>query len=169
MPLLLQESEILPQVAGVRSVLIVPCRFCPAASLAVREDKPYIELFRRSLRTEAFESFIETLRRRLQDEGIKTAVFDSKLLHQFVACMWTRRRRSEFAKRAADFEAVLVLGCDGMVAAVRDALKSTDCRVIPGMEVEGMMNLIPTASLPCNLSLELRSVTPVMKETSATQ
>ena len=56
-----------------------------------------------------------------------------------------------------------------MVAAVRDALESTDCRIIPAMEVEGMMNLIPTASFPCNLSLELRSVTPVMKETSVAQ
>ena len=27
------------EVAGLRSVLIVPCRFCPAASLAVRNGK----------------------------------------------------------------------------------------------------------------------------------
>ena len=69
MPFYLRESDVLPRVAGLSSVLIVPCRFCPAASLAVREKKPYIQLFRHFLRTEAYESFIKTLRRRLRDEG----------------------------------------------------------------------------------------------------
>jgi hypothetical protein len=159
MPFYLKESNVLPKVAGFRSVLIVPCRFCPAASLAVRKKKPYIELFRRFLRTEAYESFINALKRRLQDEGIKAAVFDSKLLHQFVACMWTSKRRRQFAKRAADFEGVVVLGCDAMVEAVRDSLSSTDCRVIQGMQIEGLMNVLPTVSFPGNLSLGLQGVT----------
>ena len=101
MPLLLKEMEILPQIAGLESVLIVPCRFCPAASLAVRESKPYLEPFRHLLRTESFESFIQSLSRRLRDRGIRTAVFDSKLPHQFVACMWSTGRRQHLAKRAA--------------------------------------------------------------------
>ena len=164
MPFYLKESDIFPRVAGLQSVLIVPCRFCPAASLAVREKKPYIELFRKFLRTEAYESFIQALKRRLEDEGIKTAVFDSKLPHQFVACMWTSKRRSELAKRAEKFEAVVVLGCDAMVDVVRDALRTTDCRVIPGMEIEGLMNVLPTVSFPLNISLELKGVTPVKRE-----
>jgi len=95
MPFYLKKSEILPQVAGLRSVLIVPCRFCPAASLAVTENQPYIELFRRFLRTQAYESFIQDLKLRLEDEGIKTAIFDSKLPHHYVACMWTPGRRRQ--------------------------------------------------------------------------
>ena len=92
MPFYLKESIDPPRLAGFRSVLIVPCRFCPAASLAVRKKQPYLQLLRRLLRTEAYESFIKDLKRRLQDQGIKTAVFDSKLLHQFVACMcWLSR------------------------------------------------------------------------------
>jgi len=66
MPFYLKESDILSQVAGLKSVLIVPCRFCPAVSMAVRENKPYIELFRKFLRTEAYESFIEALKHRLE-------------------------------------------------------------------------------------------------------
>jgi hypothetical protein len=159
MPFYLKESNALPQLAGLQSVLIVPCRFCPAASLAVREKKPYIELFRRFLRTEGYESFIKALKRRLQDEGIKVAVFESRLLHQFVACMWTSKRRREFATRAAEFEGVVVLGCDAMVEAVRDSVESTGCRVIQGMEIEGLMNVIPTVSFPLNISLELKGVT----------
>jgi hypothetical protein len=161
MPFYLRESIELSQLAGLRSVLLVPCRFCPAASLAVREKEPYIEPFRRFLRTGAYEAFITTLKRRLEDRGTEVAVFESRLLHQFVACMWTSRRRSALATRAARFEAVIVLGCDAMVQAVRDAVKSTDCRVIQGMEIEGLMNVLPTVAFPCNVTLNLHGVASV--------
>jgi hypothetical protein len=166
MPFYLKESEVLSQVAGLQSVLIVPCRFCPAASLAVRKKKPYIELFRRLMKTRAYESFIETLKRRLQDEGIRAAVFDSRLLHQFVACMWTSKRRRMLAKRATEFGGVVVLGCDAMVDSVRASMESTGCRVIQGMEIEGLMNVLPAVSFPFNLSLELQSVTPIRQKQS---
>jgi hypothetical protein len=162
MPLLLKESDILPQVAGLQSVLIVPCRFCPAASLAIREHEPYMQPFRKVLRTEVYESYIQSLKRRLEDEGINTAVFDSKLPHQLVACMWTSRRRRALARRAAKFEGVVVLGCDATVELVRDALRSTDCRVIRGMEMEGIMNILPTVSFPFTISLELQGITAVV-------
>ena len=110
MPFYLKEADVRSEITGLRSVLIVPCRFCPAASLAVREQKPYIQLFRRFLRTEAYESFIRSLKRRLEDEGIRVTVFDSKLPHQLVACMWTARRRRKLAKRAAEFDGVVVPG-----------------------------------------------------------
>ncbi len=51
MPFYLRDRDISVDISNVGSVLIVPCRFCPAASLAVREKKPYIELFRTFLRT----------------------------------------------------------------------------------------------------------------------
>jgi hypothetical protein len=159
MPFYLRESEVLPQLGRVRSVLIVPCRFCPAASLAVRERKPYLEVFRRGLRTGAYESFIRALQRRLQERGIKTAVFRSRLLHQFVACMWTSRRRRRLARRAAGFDALIVLGCDAMADTVRDSVRSSGCRVIQGMEIEGLMNVLPRLTFPLNLSLELHGVT----------
>lgn len=159
MPVLLKELDILPQVTGLRSVLIVPCRFCPAASLAVREEKAYLEPFRRAFRTEAYETFIEALKSRLEAEGIETRVFDSKLPHQFVACMWTSRRRRELAKRAADFDAAVVLGCAAAVETVRDSISSTDCRVIHGMEDGGIMNILPKVRFPFNIWLELQGVT----------
>jgi len=127
----------------------------------VRENKPYIELFRKFLKTEAYESFIQALKRRLEGEGIKTAVFRSRLPHHFVACMWTAGRRRKLAKRAAEFEGVLVLGCDATVELVRDAITSTDCRVIQGMEMEGIMNILPTVSFPFNVALKVQGVTPV--------
>lgn len=161
MPFYLKESSVLPQVAGLGSVLLVPCRFCPAASLAVTEKKPYIELFRRFLRTGAYESHIKTLKRQLEDRGIKAVVFDSKLPHQFTACMWTSRRRRALARRAAEFDGAVVLGCDAMVESVSDSLDSTGCRVIQGMEIEGLMNVLPTVAFPLNISLELNGMAAV--------
>jgi len=164
MPFYLKESNIVPQVTGLQSVLIVPCGFCPAASLAVKEKKPYIELFRNLWRTEAYESFIQALKRRLEEKGIKTAVFDIKLPHHYVACMWTYGRRKELAKRAAEFEGVLVLGCEATVEIVRNAISSNDCRVIEGMESEGIMNVVPVMSFPFNISLEVQGITSVLQQ-----
>ena len=130
----------------------------------MRENKPYIELFRKFLRTEAYESFIQALKLRLQDEGIKTVVFDSILPHHFVACMWTAGRRTDFAKRAEEFEGVVVLGCDALVRTVFDSIKHIDCRVIQGMEIEGIMTVVPTVSFPLNISLKMQSITSVKME-----
>lgn len=164
MPFYLSDSDIMPQVARLRSVLIVPCRFCPAASLAVRENKPYFEPFRRLLRTEAYESYISDLKRRLEAEGIEVAVFDSKLPHQFVACMWSQRRRQAFAKRASQFDGVVVLGCNAAVETTRDALARSNRRVIGGMVEEGIMNVVPEFSFPANLSLAVKGINRVKTE-----
>jgi hypothetical protein len=138
----------------------VPCRFCPAATLAVRERKPYLRLFRYGLRTPSYESYIETLRSRLENDGIRTGVFDSRLPHQFVACMWTAGRRRTLARRATGYAAVLVLGCEGAVATVRSALPP-DSRVIAGMDLEGIMTVIPHVRFPFDVSLEVGSVTRI--------
>ena len=161
MPFHLKDRDIPPDIAAVHSVLIVPCRFCPAASLAVREKKPYIELFRRFLRTAAYESHMQRLQSRLESQRIRTGVFDSKWLHHFVACMWTSARRKRLAREAGKYDAVLVLGCDAAVATVRSSLPS-DYRVIPGMEVEGIMSVIPSVHFPFNVSLEVSSTTRML-------
>src|SRR5512139_1436599 len=115
MPFYLKDRDISSDIGMVDSVLIVPCRFCPAASLAVRERKPYIELFRKFLRTPSYESYIQVLKSSLESQGIRTGVFDSKLPHQFVLCMWTSGRRKGLARHAIGYDAIIVLGCDAAV------------------------------------------------------
>jgi hypothetical protein len=163
MPFYLKDRDISSDIAMVHSVLIVPCRFCPAASLAVRERKPYIELFRKFLRTPSYESYIQVLKSHLENEGIRTGVFDSKLPHQFVVCMWTSGRRKDLARHALGYNALIVLGCDAAVETVRNCVKSNECRVIPGMEAEGIMNVIPIPQYPFNIWLEVSSVTRVLQ------
>jgi len=167
MPFYLKARDLSTDTAALESALIVPCRFCPAASFAVREGKPYLEPFRSFLRTPAYESHIHALRSRLESRGIKTGVFDSKLPHHFVMCMWTSGRRQELARRAAGYDALIVLGCDGAVETARSSTKSTGCRVIPGMEIEGVMNVIPSLHLPLNIRLDLSGVTPVLQHDEA--
>ncbi len=162
MPFYLKDRDISSDIATVHSVLIVPCRFCPAASLAVREEKPYLEPFHWFLRTPSYESYIQQLKSRLESHGIRTGVFDSKLPHQFVLCMWTLGRRKELARYAAGYDALIVLGCDAAVETARSCIKPNDCRVIPAMEAEGIMNVIPTLQFPFNIWLEMNSVTRVL-------
>lgn len=162
MPFYLIDRDISSDIATVDSVLIVPCRFCPAATLAVRERKPYIKLFSKLTRTPSYESYIQALKSRLEGEGIRTGVFDSKLPHQFVVCMWTSGRRKALARKAAQYDAVIVLGCDAAVETVRSCLPA-NYRVIPGMDVEGIMTVIPSLQFPFNISLEVGSVTRVLQ------
>jgi hypothetical protein len=160
MPFYLDVIDVVPQVVNFKSVLIVPCRFCPAASMAVRSNEPYIEFPRRSLKTASYERLIKTMKHSFENRGIKTSVFKSNVLHQFVLCMWTSKRRKKLLERAKKHEALVVMGCEAAVQTVRNSLESTTCQVIQGMKSEGIMSIHPKFSLPCNLWLELESVTP---------
>lgn len=164
MPFLLKDRNVFADLADVDSVLIVPCRFCPAASLAVTKKKPYIELFRTFLRTAAYEKHIKERTSQLEQRGIKASVFDSKLPHQFVVCMWTARRRQELRRRASEYDAVMVFGCDAAVKAARDSTQSTSCKVIAGMQTEGIMNVMPSMKWPGKISLEVTGVTRVLEQ-----
>ena len=75
--------------------------------------------------------------------------------------MWTAARRRELAKRAADFEGVLVLGCDATTETVRNAIGPINCRVIQGMEIEGIVNLLPTVTFPLDISLKALGMTSI--------
>ena len=161
MPIYLKEVDLLAEVAKFQSALIVVCRFCPAASLAVRNNKPYIEFFRSLLKTEPYEELIDNMQLRLKKEGLKTGVFKGNLLN-YLICLWTSGGRRKFSKYASQFEAVVVMGCESAYESVQKILKSTDCQVFHGMESEGLMNAIPKVHLPFNISLEKFKVTPMI-------
>lgn len=158
MPFIFKKYRDISEYHQFESVLIVPCRFCPAASSAIRNNEPYINIFRRFLKTDSYERHIESLKSGLEKRGIRTGVFRSRLIHQFVLCMWTARRRKKLLKYARKYDAVIVLGCEAAVQTVRDSVESSSCTVIQGLESEGVMSIQPRFSLPGNVSLELESV-----------
>jgi hypothetical protein len=124
---------------------------CPATSLAMRNNKPFFELFKTFLRSPPLEQHLKTLRSRFEERGLKTSVY---LPRQFLACAWTTRERNRVLKHAKQFDAAVVLGCDSATESVRDALKSTDCKVIQGMEIAGIVNLKLRFHFPGTLTLE---------------
>jgi hypothetical protein len=165
MPVYLKDVHEFPELEGVGSVLIIPCRFCPAASMAVQRDEPYFQLFRRFLKTASYEELIRSMKSKMEKKGIKTDVFRSHWLHQFVLCMWTTRRRKHLAKRAADYEALVVLGCEAAVDTVHGSVNTDVSKVYMGMRSEGIMSVVPRVNLPANLSLELKRITPLIHDT----
>ncbi len=160
MPILLEDRDLSSDLEGVRSLILVPCRFCPAANLAVRSSTPYFDPLRKGTRTEAYEAYIRELKSSLERRGIRTDMFDSHLPQHTVMCMWGAKRRAELARRAADYDAVLVLGCDAAVESARHAVDQDKCRVIAGMEVRGIMNVMPAVGSQMSLSLEVVHKTP---------
>jgi hypothetical protein len=168
MPIYLKDVDVVAEVANFQSALIVVCRFCPAASLAVRNDKPYIELFRRLLKTEPYEELIDNIQSRLKKEGLKTSVFKGNLLN-YLICLWTSGWRKKLLKHASQFEAVVVMGCESAYESVQEILKSTDCQVFLGMESEGVLNAIPKVHLPLNISFEIFKVTPMTYQGKQTE
>ena len=164
MPFYLRDVDVVPEVAKFQSTLIVLCRFCPAASMAVRKQQPYIEFFRRFINTESFEQLISNMQSRLEKEGVKTDVFKGSLLPMplnFIICFWNSGQREKLLKHARQYEAIVVMGCEAAYQSVCKILKSTDCQIFPGMESEGIFEAIPKFRLPFNISLELSNVIPV--------
>ena len=165
MPFYLKDIEAFPELEHFKSVLIVPCRFCPAASMAVRTNRPYFEFLRRFLQTAPYKELIETIQSNLQKKGVKADVFQSYWPHQFVVCMWTTWRRKRLLKRASQYDAVVVLGCEAAVDTIHDAVNSASCEVFQGMRSEGIMSILPRFHLPGSISLELNQVTPLVPST----
>lgn len=164
MPIHLTDLDVVSEVEGLSSVLIVPCYMCPAVTVAVRENKPFIQLFRSFLKSPPFEQYLGTLQSRLRKRGVSSKVFRSTFFHQWFLCMWTSGRRKKLQRYAKHYDAVIVLGCDSATETVRDLLKLSDCKVIQGMEVVGITNAKPRLRLPCNLSFEDSKIIPLAKQ-----
>lgn len=168
MPFYLKDRDFSLEIIGAQSALIVPCRFCPAASLAIRERKPYLELSLKFFRSPAFDAYIQALKSGLEKEGIRIGVYENKSPGQYVVCMWDAKRRKDLARYAGGYDALIVLGCGAAVEVARQCSNSSNCRIIPGMEAEGIMNVIPTFQFPFKISLEMMSMTRILQQDTVT-
>ena len=164
MPIHLNDLDVVPEVAGLSSALIVPCNMCPAVTVAVRENKPFIQFFRSFFKSAPFEQYIRALQTRLSEKGVKTKVFKNNLYHHWFLCMWSSGRRKKLQKYAKQYEAVIVLGCESATETVHELVESIDCKVIQGMEVAGFMNAKPKFHLPCNISFEGCKIIPISQQ-----
>ena len=166
MPIHFNDRDVVSEAAGLRSALIVPCYMCPAVTVSVRGNKPFIELFKSFLKSVPYDQYITTLRSRLEEKGVKTKVFKSAPSHEWFMCMWTSGKRNKLQKCAEKYDAVIVLGCDSAIETVREAVQSTDCKVIAGMEVAGIMNAQIRFHLPGNVSFDNCRIVPISQQNS---
>lgn len=153
MPLYLEPRDVIADLEGFKSVLIVPCPICPPMSLAMQKKKPFIEFFKHGLKTEAFEDYLKSIREPLEQSGVRTDVFTMRVPSPLM-CLWTEGQRSRLRKRAKDYEAVLVLGCNSAASTVRDTLEETDCQVFQAMRMRGIANATTKFQFPLTVNLE---------------
>lgn len=68
--------------------------------------------------------------------------------------MWTKSRREAPAREAASYDVLIV-------DTVQQCAGGSSCRVVPAVEVEGIMNVVPTVHFPFTVRLTVTGVTPV--------
>ncbi len=161
MPIHLIESDILSEVEGLGTTLIVSCNMCAGASLAMRDQTGFLQLFRGSLKSPPLQRHLRKLKSQLRERGVKSRIFRGGVIQQFFLCLWTTRQRRKLRKRALQYDGVIVLGCDSALETVRNAVKGTDCHVIKGMDVAGIMNTKPKCHFTGNLSFESSRIIPI--------
>lgn len=152
MPIHLEPVDVSAELENFNSVLIVSCPICPPMSLAMQTESPFLEPFKRGLKTAAFEDYINSIRKPLEQRGVRTGVY-SAYLPCPTMCLWTNGQRRRFLKRAKDYEAVLVLGCESATQTAKDTLEDSDCTVIQAMHAAGVANATVTFRFPMTVDL----------------
>ena len=151
MPIHFTDVDVMPEVSGLDSVLIVPCFMCPAVTVAIRENKPFIQIFKGFFSSPPFKAYLAQMQSRLNQKGIRTRVFKSIFYHQWFMCIWTARRRKKLQRSLKDYPAVIVVGCASATETVRRLAAAENCKVIEAMKAVGITNAKPRVSLPCNV------------------
>ena len=153
MPLHLESLDLSDRLKSYKSVLLVSCPVCPPASLASDNDSLLIEFFKHGIKTPAYEEHLKELRKSMEAKGIRTGVFTSYLPCP-TTCMWTAGQRNRLRKRAMNYDAALVMGCESAQCTVEETLKSTKCDAILGMRLVGITNAKLKLKFPLNIKLD---------------
>jgi hypothetical protein len=165
MPLHLEPLDVSRDLEHATSVLIVSCPVCPPVSLAIQRGSPFLEVLKNGLKTGAFEDYINEIRQPLEQRGVRTGVF-SMYAPLPTMCLWTNGQRRRLLKRAKDFDAVLVLGCDSATYTVREALNEARCQVIQAMQMTGITNATVKFRPPATVTLEEKATVEAGDEAS---
>lgn len=153
MPIFLEPRDAIDDLKDFQSVLIVSCPICPPMCVSIQQKRPFLEPLKHGVKTPAFEDFIASIREALAGHGVRTDAFTMRLPVPMM-CLWSERQRARLLKRARDFEAVLVLGCDSATYTAVEALRETDCKVFQGMRVKTITNATMSLRAPATVMLD---------------
>jgi hypothetical protein len=160
MPIHLEPVDVYADLENFTSVLVVPCPVCPQFSLAMQKDSPWLEVLKTGFKTGAFEDHIRDILDPLEKRGVRTGVFTMRLPLPTM-CLWTRRQRNRLLKRAKNYQAVVVLGCDSAAFTAQQVLENTHCHVIKGMHMAGITNATVTHRFPLTFELQKKTRVPI--------
>ena len=161
MPMHMEDLDVVSQLDGVSSALIVPCRMCPAVSVADRTGRPFMQFFRSLFKSPPLEEYLRSLQDRLKQHGIESNVFGCTIYHQWFMCMWTEGIRKKLSRKAGQYDAVIVLGCSSATVTVVDVVEPLGCRVVEGMIPVGIMNGKMRLKFPFALTVADSKVVPL--------
>ena len=164
MPIHLDDVNVISKTTWQSSALIIPCYMCPAVTVAVKEEKPFLQFFSHFLKSPSFERYIKTLQSNLEENGVSSSVFKSHFVHQWFLCMWSSGRRKKLQRQIEQYDYVIVLGCDSATETVRDLINKDDVKVIQGMKVTGFMNAKMRFHLPGDVSFKDCKVIPLIQQ-----
>jgi hypothetical protein len=153
MPLHLEPLDVSDKLKGYKSILIVSCPVCPPVSLASDKGSVFIEFFKHGIKTPAYEGYVGEIRKSLEYDGIETGVFTS-YLPCAATCLWTSGQRNRLLKRAKEYEAALVMGCESARYTVEQTLQSANCDVILAMQLVGITNANLRFGFPLTVKLD---------------
>ncbi len=151
MPLHLEPLDFWADLQDANAVLIVSCPICPPVSLATTDHSAFIDLFEGGLKTPAFENHIQEIRQLLDQRGIRSDVFSSRVPCPAM-CLWTKGQRRRLRKHARKYDAVLVLGCESARLSAEQALENDQCRVVLGMRMTGITNATVSLQSPFRIT-----------------
>ena len=153
MPLHLEPLDLYDKLQRYSSVLLVSCPVCPPVSLATDKGMPFMEFFKHGIKTPAYEDYLDEVRERLEQDGVETGVFTS-YLPCAATCLWTAGQRNRLLKRADDFDAAIVMGCESARHPVEETLKDTNCDVLVAMQLVGVTNANLKIEFPLTIRLD---------------
>ena len=154
MPIYLEPRDVTADLEKFGSVLIVACPICPPMSLAMQKKKPFIDFFKHGLKTKAFEDYIKSIRVPLEERGVRTDVYTTRIPSPLM-CLWTEGQRKRLFQNAKDYDAVLVLGCKSAINTVEEVLKDTNCQVLPAMRMKAIANATTRFRFPLRIDLDM--------------
>ena len=108
MPIHLNDMDVASEIEGQSSALIIPCYMCPAVTVSVRENKPFLQPFSHFLKSPPFEQHIKNIQAVLQERGVETTVFKSRFVHQWFLCMWTSGRRRKLKRQIRKYGSAII-------------------------------------------------------------
>ncbi len=154
MPIYLEPKDVTTDLKDFHSVLIVSCPICPPMSMAMQTKKPFIDFLKHGIKTKAFEDYIKSVRKPLEENGVHTDVYTTRAPSPMM-CLWTEKQRGKLLKRVRDHDAVLVVGCKSAIQVVKDVLKDTNCQVFPAMQMKAIANATMKFEFPMKIKFDM--------------